>query len=142
MILQTIKGSTHTFAFSQTMPLTRVLLSIEQQLHAQLLKNALLARGDIELVGESKGVVDSLMLIAAKKPDLWIHSWGEEAERSAAFSHAYSLVPDLAVVRISPDEPTGFLYRPVNSISEMVDLACRSRPAHRHSAFETAGGSP
>jgi hypothetical protein len=110
------------------MYLTRVLLSVEHQLHAQLLKNALLSRSDIELVGETKGIVDSLMLIAAKKPDLWIHSWEERAEPSAAISYAYSIHPNLAVLRVNPDEPTGFLQVQVSSLSQLIDVASRSRP--------------
>ena len=142
MIRPPVKGSILTQALQLKMPLTRVLLSIEQQLHAQLLKHTLLSRNDIELVGETKGIVDSLMLIAAEKPDLWIHSWDEGAERSAAFSHAYSIHPDLAVVRINPDEPAGFLQLPVNSFSQLIDVACRTRSLLNPSALETAGNAP
>ena len=142
MILQTIEESYFTPDLPLKMNLTRVLLSIEHQLQAQLLKNALLSRSDVELVGETKGVVDSLMLIAAKKPDLWIHSWEEGSEPSAAFSHAYSIHPSLAVLRIHPDEPAGFLQFPISSLSQLLEVATRTRPILSQSTFESTGGVP
>jgi hypothetical protein len=124
------------------MALTRVLLSIEHQLHAQLLKNALQTRNDVELVGETKGLVDSLMLTAAKKPDLWIHSWEDNADRSAALSHAYTIHPELAVMRINPDEPAGFLQLPISSLAQLFDVASRTRPFFNRTTLETASNSP
>ena len=142
MIPQTIEGSYSTQALQLKMNPTRVLLSIEQQLHSQLLKNALLSRSDIELVGETKGVVDSLMLIATEKPDLWIHSWAEGSEPSAAFSHAYSIHPHLAVLRIHPDEPAGFLQFHISSLSQLLEVATRTRPILSQSTLESAGNAP
>lgn len=142
MIPQTIDGSHFTQALQFKMNPTRVLLSIEQQLHAQLLKSALLSRSDVELVGETRGLIDSLMLIAAKKPDLWIHSWEEGSESSAAFSHAYNIHPSLAVLRIHPDEPAGFLQFHISSLSQLLDVATRTRPLFSTPTLEAAGHSP
>jgi hypothetical protein len=142
MIRQTIDGSILTQALQLKMNLTRVLLSIEHQLHAQLLKHSLLTRDDVELVGETKGLVESLMLIAAHKPDLWIHSLDSAAESSATLSHAHSIHPGLAILRVHPDEPTGLLQLQVNSLSELIEVATRTRPPLSSSGLETAGNSP
>lgn len=106
---------------------TRVFLTIEQRLHAQLIKHTLLARDDVELVGETKGLIDSLMLIAAKKPDIWIHSWEESPELSATFSHAYSIHPSLAVLRVNPDESAGVMQLQVNSLAQLIQLTNSTR---------------
>ena len=142
MILQTIEGSYFTQALQLKMNLTRVLLSIEHQLHAQLLKNALSSRNDVEVVGETKGIVDSLMLIAAKKPDLWIHSWDESSLPPAAFSHAYSLHPNLAVMRINPDEPAGLLQLQISSLAQLIDVATRTRRSSQPTHFGNSGQRP
>lgn len=124
------------------MAVTRVLLSIEHQLHSQLLKNALFSRNDVELVGETKGMIDSLMLIAAEKPDLWIHSWSEESEPSAAMSHAFSLHPGLAVMRVNPDEPNGVLQLQINSLPQLIEVAIQTRPMLSRASLEIASNSP
>ena len=142
MILPAIEGSNFTQALQPKMNLTRVLLSIEHQLQAQLLKNTLLSRDDVELVGETKGLVDSLMLIAAEKPDLWIHSWDESDQPVAALSHAYSIHPELAVIRINPDEPAGFLQLQISSLAQLIDVTARTRPLSKRSSLEVAGNAP
>ena len=142
MIPKAIDGSFLTQALQPKMNLTRVLLSIEHQLHAQLLKNLLLSRDNVELIGETKGLVDSLMLIAAHKPDLWIHSFDGATDSSSALSHAHSLHPSLAVLRVDTDEPAGLLQLQVNSLSELIEVASRTHPLVHRTGLETAGNSP
>ncbi len=104
-----------------------VVLTIEHQLHAQLLKHALANCPDIELVGEATGLIESMMLIDAKKPDVWIHSWAECPQVSAALSQIYSRDPNLTVIRFNPDEPAGFIQMRVNSLPELLRLAAETR---------------
>ena len=142
MIQQAIDGSFLTQALQPKMNLTRVLLSIEHQLHAQLLKKLLLSRDNVELIGESKGLVDSLMLIASHKPDLWIHSFDGATDSSSALSHAHSIHPSLAVLMVDADEPAGLFQMPINSLTELFEVATQTHPLLRRTGLETAGNSP
>jgi hypothetical protein len=49
---------------------TRVLLTVEQQLHAQLLQHALDACPELELVGVASDLIECMKLIALEKPGL------------------------------------------------------------------------
>jgi hypothetical protein len=95
----------------------------------------------VELVGESKGLVDSLMLIASHKPDLWIHSFHGVVDSSSALSHAHSIHPSLAVLRIDADEPAGLLQLQINSLSELIDVATRTHPFLHRAGLEATGNS-
>ncbi len=119
---------------------TRVLLTVEQRLHSQLLKHTLLSRNDVELIGEAKSVVDSLMMIASEKPDLWIHSLDGEG-LDALLSHAFSLQPNLGVAKVSLDDPSGCLQFQVNSISQLISITNRTRPLLDDSDLEFVGNS-
>ncbi len=121
---------------------TRVALTIDRCLHFDLLKNSLAARPDVEVVGECIGMVDTLMLIASTRPDLWIHSWDEGDDLNAALSHLLSIHPSLAVMRVHPDEPAGCLQLQVHSISQLFEIANRTRSLLDHPSLEIAGSSP
>ena len=101
---------------------TTILLTIEHQLHAQLLKRALGNCPDIEVIGETKGLIESMVFIASHKPNVWIHSWAESPELSSALSHVYSEDPNLAVIRINPDEPAGYIQMRVNTLPHLLRL--------------------
>ena len=105
----------------------RVLLSVQQHLHSQLLNYFFKSSEGFELIGEAEEVIDILMMIDAKKPDLWIHSWNQDSLLEGVLSHVYSCHPDLTVVRISPDEITGFAQRPIHSIAGLIEFAQSSR---------------
>jgi hypothetical protein len=141
MIPQTNDGSHLTHVFQLKMNQTRVLLSIDQTLHAQLLKHVLLSREDVEVVGETEGLLDSLRMIAAEKPDLWIHSWSEEADGSAALSHAHNIHPNLAVLRVDPDEPAGVLHLQISSLSQLMEVASCTRPFLNRAPMEIAANA-
>ena len=106
---------------------TRVLLTVEHQLHSQLLKHTLKSCPEIELVGEASGIIECMTLIAGKKPHLWIHSWDESPELGSVLSHIYSFHPSLSVIRISPNESAGYIQMQINSLSDLLMLATRTR---------------
>jgi DNA-binding NarL/FixJ family response regulator len=106
---------------------TRVLLTVEQQLHAQLLQHALDACPELELVGVASNLIECMKLVALKKPDLWIHSWDEGPELSSALSHIYSLHPSLSVIRICPNESAGYIQMRISSLPDLLLIAARAR---------------
>jgi chemotaxis response regulator CheB len=110
---------------------TRILLSIEHQLQAQLLKRSLESEPGLELIGEANNAVEILMQIEAAKPDLWIHSWEQSPELEGVLSHAYSCQPDLVVVRISPNESSGYAQLQINSLAKLQAFA---KSSHRLAA--------
>lgn len=101
---------------------TRVVLSIEPQLHHQLIEHLLSTAAGFEIVGRSTDPVWVLATIARTRPELWIHSWEEGPELQAILSHVYSTAPDIAVVRISPDEAAGFIQMRLSSLSSLLNL--------------------
>jgi hypothetical protein len=106
---------------------SKVLLTVEQQLHAQLLQHALDACPELELIGEAYDLIECMTAIAFEKPDVWIHSWDEGPELSAALSHIYSLNPNLAVIRVCPNESAGYLQMRIHSLSDLLMVAARGR---------------
>ena len=110
------------------MTTTRVLLTIEQRLQSELLKRSLESQPDFELVGEAHDFVDSLTLMAATQPHVWIHSWESGPELEAMLSHVHAQFPDLSIIRINPDEPVGYFHRQASSFSELMQFAVDTRP--------------
>jgi DNA-binding NarL/FixJ family response regulator len=106
---------------------TRVLLTVEQQLHAQLLKKALASCDELEVVGEATDVIQCMMLIASTKPHVWIHSWDDGPDLTSVLSHIYSFDPSLSVIRISPDESAGFIQMQIHSLPELLKFATQTR---------------
>lgn len=108
-------------------PVTRVLLTIEQPLHAHLLKNAFTTCPDLELVGEATEVIECMQMMVSRKPHLWIHSWDEGPDLQAVLSHVYDSQPSLSVIRISPNEPAGYIQMQVHSLADLLKCATRTR---------------
>lgn len=106
---------------------TRVLLSVEHQLYAQLLKNAFASCHDLELVGEATGSTECMMLIASRKPHVWVHSWDDCPDLASVLSHIYSFRPSLSVIRINPNEPAGYIQIRINSLPELLKHATSTR---------------
>jgi len=106
---------------------TRVLLSVREQLNAQLLRYFFSSNEGFELLGEAHDVLDILSMVQSRKPDLWIHSWNQSGDLEGILSHVYTCHPDLAIVRISPDEITGFAQQPIHSVSDLLEFAHCSR---------------
>lgn len=106
---------------------TRVVLTIEHKLHDDLLKHLLCGGQGFEIVGEATDPIGAMALIAQAKPDVWIHSWDEGPELQATLSHIYATNPGIAVIRISPNEPAGFLQMQVNSLTSLLAFASRQR---------------
>lgn len=104
----------------------RVLLSVRQQLHAQLLRYFFSSNDGFELIGEAEAAIDILMMLDVHKPNLWIHSWEPGSAIEGMLSHIYVSHPDLSIVRMSPDELTGFAQHPINSIAELMEFALSS----------------
>ena len=100
-----------------------VVLTIEHQLHLQLLKRFLLTCPGFELVGESSDPLTAMALIVQKKPAIWMHSWEEGPELQAFLSHVYACTPEIAVVRISPNESAAFLQVQISSLDGLLNLA-------------------
>lgn len=105
---------------------TRIVLTIDHQLHAQLLKHAFSSSPTLEVVGEATHVIECMILIADKNPHLWIHSWDEGPELEAVLSHVYASHPYLSVIRISPNEPAGYFQTRLNSLSDLLKFAART----------------
>lgn len=101
----------------------RILLSVEHRLHAELLDRILSAVPNIELVGKANSVIEIMMLIDRTKPDLWIHSWEQDEALDDVLSHIYACHPELAVVRVTPNDMTGFAQVQINSIANLVRFA-------------------
>ncbi|QEG42522.1 helix-turn-helix domain-containing protein [Roseimaritima ulvae] len=106
---------------------TRVLLTVDQPLHAQLLKHAFATCPDLELVGEATEVIECMQKMVSKKPHLWIHSWDEGPELQAVLSHVYDSQPSLSVIRISLNEPAGYIQMQVRSLADLLKLATQTR---------------
>ncbi|QEF99669.1 hypothetical protein Mal15_37350 [Stieleria maiorica] len=102
---------------------TRILLTIEHQLHAQLLKRFLNSEPEFELVGEAQSVLEILVLINREKPDLWIHSWEQSAALEGVLSHVYGCHPNLSVVRFCPNEQGGCAQIQLDSLATFFGFA-------------------
>jgi DNA-binding NarL/FixJ family response regulator len=102
---------------------TRVLLSVRQQLNAQVLRHVLSSHDGFDLVGEAESFVDILLMLDRHRPELWIHSWDQDSELSSVLSHVDAHHPNLAVVAISPSDFTGFARYPIHSVKELVEFA-------------------
>lgn len=106
---------------------TRILLSVDEQLPAQLLKQAFASCDYLELIGEVTDVIDTLVCIRNAKPDLWVHSLAQGDELEALLSHAYSCHPSLIAVRVVPSETSGFAQIRIDSIANLLKFASRSQ---------------
>ncbi len=106
---------------------TRVLLTVDQRFHSQLLKHSLETCQDVEVVGEATDAIECLKQLAAKQPHVWIHSWADGDDLAAIKSHVYSIQPGISIIQINPDEPAGYIQLPVNTLSELLCLATQSR---------------
>ena len=104
------------------MSATRVLLTTNRQLHADMFRSALAAVQDLQVVGEATEVIDCLAQISAKRPDVWIHTWPEGPELRAVLSHIYAAHPRVMVVRVDPDESSGFAEMQVSSLEDLVRI--------------------
>lgn len=109
------------------MPPIRILLSIEHQLHAELLKHALASAPQVELVGEATEPLECVQLVSSKNPDFWIHSWGEGPELETVLSHIDACHPSLSVIRINPKEAAGYIQMQVRSLSDLLGFLTRTR---------------
>jgi hypothetical protein len=105
------------------MSTTRILLSVEARLQAELLDRFLSSVANFEMVGEAHSVIEILMLLDLRKPDLWIHSWEQGPALEGVLSHVYSCCPNLAVVRVAPNEMTGFAEVQINSVANLLKFA-------------------
>ena len=106
---------------------TRILLTVEHQLQSQLLSSLLSSLDRVEIVGEANEVIDILRHIERKKPHIWMHSWEQGPALEAVLSHVGFEQSELAVIRMAPDEVTGFFQVQNNSLADLLRLA-QSRP--------------
>ncbi len=104
---------------------TKFLLSIEQPLCDQLVENALSQYPDVEIVGHTHNLLETLAIIAQAKPHVWLHSWPDDAEYRAILTHVQSVAPSLVIVHFDPENPCSYLQVPVHSVNELVHLATR-----------------
>lgn len=112
---------------------TRVLLSMEHEQALELLQHAFADCPDVDVVGVTSEPLECLMLIARRRPHLWIHSWEDGAAIQGMLSHVYQYHPNLVVVRLNPEEPSGYMQMQINSMADLLRLATQ-RPLELETA--------
>ena len=111
---------------------TRIMLSVDHLLQDQLFRSILGSNADIELVGETccvkaNNVVDILLALDANEPHLWIHSWDQGPDLEAVLSHIYQRHSNLIILRVAPDELSGFAQVQIDSTATLLRFAKSSR---------------
>ena len=106
---------------------TRVVLSVRSQMQVDLIERILVPRAGLEIVGRADDPLGVMSLISRHRADIWMHSWQEGPELRGLLSHLRSQFPALAVVHFDPDEVTGVIQTPIDSIetfAELLPVAC------------------
>ena len=106
---------------------TRVVLSVRSQIQVDLIERILVPRAGLKIVGRADDPLGVMTLISRHEADVWMHSWQEGPGLSGLLSHLRSQFPGLAVMHFDPDEVTGVIQTPVDTIerfAELLPVAC------------------
>jgi DNA-binding NarL/FixJ family response regulator len=101
----------------------RILISVNQRLSRQLISYSLKRYSDVEIVGRSLNAIRIMSLIAQRKPHLWIHSFEDGPDYARIWEYIRSIAPEIAILRVNPDNPMGYLELPLHSIDDLVSQA-------------------
>lgn len=101
---------------------TRVVLSVRSRIQVDLIERILVPQAGLEIVGRADDPLGVMSLISRHDADVWMHSWQEGPELRGLLSHLRSQFPALAVVHFDPDEVTGVIRLPIDSIERFAEL--------------------
>ncbi|MEI2768854.1 MAG: hypothetical protein V9E86_10315 [Nitrosomonas sp.] len=85
-------------------------------------------------MGQSCSFIECLALIDQHQPHIWIHSSSDTPDLRAAVTRAYELAPQIAIVRVNPDEAAGFLQLRMESVFDILGLVERLNPEPAYAA--------
>lgn len=104
---------------------TRILISIEQPLHEELVSTVLSQYPQLEVIGPTCNVSEAMAIIERDKPQIWIHSLSDNDDYVAIRTQVQTIAPSLVILHFDASSPGSYLQVPVNTLNELIQFACR-----------------